>query len=91
MSDRTISEYPHYKGYQEARTTVLGQSTEDDLATIDSLFGRGELPEDAGPNAIKDEALRQMEIDWRVPERWWTDRDHQIRFWNAVLPLLPKE
>ena len=57
--------YKHYDGYQAARQKTLDQSLEADLALIDALYGRDELSYGATPEEVKQEALRQLEIDWR--------------------------
>lgn len=55
----------HYDGYREARQNVMNQSLEDDLSLLDALFGRDELSYGATPEEVKEEALRQCEIEWR--------------------------
>lgn len=57
--------WKHYPGYSEARQKVMAQSLEDDLKIIDDLFGRNELHYGATPQDVKNEALRQLEIEWR--------------------------
>lgn len=47
---------------------MLVQSLEDDLELIDTLFGRDNLRYGDSPEAVKREALRQLEREWRVPE-----------------------
>lgn len=62
----------YYPGYAAALAKVEAQSLEDDLRLIDNLFGRGRLKYGDGPEAVKDEALRQVEIEWRdmSAEEW---------------------
>lgn len=55
----------HHKGYFDARETVMNQSLEEDLSLIDALYGRDTLPYGATPEQVKEETLRQVEIDWR--------------------------
>lgn len=57
--------YKHYDGYQEARQKTMDQSLEADLSLIDALYGRDELDYGATPEEVKQEALRQLEIEWR--------------------------
>jgi hypothetical protein len=57
--------WKHHAGYAKAHETVLAQDLAHDLATLDELFGRDSLSEDATPEDVKREALRQLEIEWR--------------------------
>ena len=60
--------YNHYRGYNDAIKKVQAQSYEEDLRTIDDLFGREHLKFGDGPEEVKAEALRQLEIEWRDGE-----------------------
>jgi len=57
--------WKHFKGYYEARQKVLNQSLDENLQLIDDLFGRDNLKYSAMEKEVKDEALRQLEIEWR--------------------------
>jgi hypothetical protein len=57
--------YKHYEGYSEALEAAKKQTIEDDLISIDSLFGRDDIEDEENPEEVKKELLRQMEIDWR--------------------------
>jgi hypothetical protein len=57
--------WTHYSGYMEACGKVRAQSLEDDLNTIDLLYGRERLGYGATPEEVKSEALRQLEIEYR--------------------------
>lgn len=61
----SVEIWNHYSGYTEARFKVLDQSLEKDLELIDNLFGRDRLKYDDTPQDVKNEALRQLEIEWR--------------------------
>jgi hypothetical protein len=58
----------YYEGYQESRLKVLQQTIEEDLLLIDSLFGRENLIYGMTDVEVKQEALRQHEIEWRCKE-----------------------
>ena len=60
--------HKHYQGYWEARKKIANQSLEEDLDLIDNLFGREMLHYGATPEQVKAEALRQLEIEWRIPK-----------------------
>lgn len=66
-------------GYAAAMAKVEAQSLEDNLRLIDDLFGRDMLRYGDGSDAVKREALRQLEIEFR-------DRDYILptgcRFWD---------
>ena len=49
---------------EDAFQRVYYQCTDDDLATIDNLFGREKLPYFATPEMIKNEALAQTSRYW---------------------------
>lgn len=55
----------YYPGYVAARAAVEAQGVDEDLRLIDNLFGRDRLRYGDGPEAVKAEALRQLEIEWR--------------------------
>ena len=57
--------WKHLSGYSEARSKVLQQDLEADLKLLDDLFGREKLSYGATPDEVKQEALRQLEIEWR--------------------------
>lgn len=57
--------YKYYSGYNEARRKVESQCMDDDLSLIDDLFGREKLNFGDGPDEVKAEALRQLEIEFR--------------------------
>lgn len=57
--------WKHLPGYSEARERVRGQSLDADLRLIDDLFGRINLRYGDTPDAVKAEALRQLEIEFR--------------------------
>ena len=60
---RTI--YRHHPGYHDAVRCVLAQPLADDLRLLDDLFGRGGVEDQRDAEAVKAEALRQLEIEWR--------------------------
>jgi hypothetical protein len=60
-----IEIWNHHIGYHQAIQDVLNQSVEQDLALLDLLFGRDELHQVATGEEVKQEALRQLEIEWR--------------------------
>ncbi len=60
-----IEIWNHHTGYHQAVNDVLSQAIEQDLALLDNLFGRAELPYAATEEQVKQEALRQLEIEWR--------------------------
>ena len=59
----------HFPGYSKAIDTVKAQSLEENLQLLDSLFGRGNLEYGDNPEAVKTEALRQLEMEW-TDEAW---------------------
>lgn len=61
----TMQVWNHFPGYHEARQRVLLQDTEADLRLLDDLFGRDALEGEGDAEAVKAEALRQLEIEWR--------------------------
>lgn len=61
----------HHPEYWKAVADVEVESLEEDLALIDDLFGRDKLRYGATPAEVKAEALRQLEIEWRVPIDPW--------------------
>lgn len=58
----------HHEGYASALEKVRRQSVEEDIELIDLLFGRGNLSYGDSDDDVKREALRQLEIEWRIPE-----------------------
>jgi hypothetical protein len=73
MNDVQI--WKHHPGYAEARARVQAQTLDEDLRLIDALFGRDGLRYGDGPEAVKAEALRQLEIDFR------SERNEDAEFW----------
>ena len=67
--EKTMQIHKHYQGYWEARKRIANQTLEEDLDLIDNLFGRGTLCYGATPEQVKAEALRQLEIEWRMPNK----------------------
>jgi len=65
--------WKHHPGYAEAREAVRKQSLEEDLALIDSLFGRDGLRYGDGPEEVKAEALRQVEREFRSERNEWAE------------------
>ena len=63
---RTI--YKYFPGYQEACDRVRNGDLDHALAQIDGLFGREQLSYGASENQVKEEALRQLEIEFRNGE-----------------------
>lgn len=57
--------YKHFEGYHEAIEVVKKQTLDENLATIDQLHGRDNLKYGASEEDVKQEALRQVEIDFR--------------------------
>lgn len=57
--------WKHHQGYAEAIEKVKQQSLEEDLRLLDDLFGRDNLRYGDTPETVKQEALRQVEIEWR--------------------------
>lgn len=72
----TIHRY--YPGYQEAQMKVRKQTLDEDLDTIDSLFGRENLEYGDSPETVKAEALRQLEIEFR------SEVNEEATFWVEV-------
>lgn len=58
----------YFDGYNEARERIKSQSLEDDLRLINDLYGTENLKYSATPEEVKQEALRQLERDWRNPD-----------------------
>jgi hypothetical protein len=71
--------WKHHPGYAEAQERVRRQNLTDDLALIDTLFGRDQLKYGDGPEAVKAEALRQLEIEFR------SERNEDAEFWVNVI------
>ena len=65
----TIKIYKHYEGYYKSRLDVLAMDQDNLLDLIDNLYGRSYLPDDYDFADLISEALRQHEIEWRLPER----------------------
>jgi hypothetical protein len=57
--------WKHLPGYSDARDRVQAQTLEEDLRTLDDLFGRGNLRYGATPDDVKQEALKQIEEEFR--------------------------
>lgn len=70
--------WKHHPGYAEAMERVRGQTLDEDLRLIDALFGRDGLRYGDGPEAVKAECLRQLEIDFR------SERNEMAEFWVSV-------
>jgi hypothetical protein len=70
--------WKHWPEYAEARAQVQTQTLEQDLATLDALFGRDNLRYGATPDEVKEEALRQTEIEFR------SERNEAAEFHVAV-------
>ncbi len=70
--------WKHHSGYSEAREKVRRYTLEDDLELLDSLFGRRNLRCGATHEDVKEEALRQLEVEWR------SERDESAEF-HALL------
>lgn len=70
--------WKHYPGYAEARERVKKQTLEQDLETIDSLYGREHLNYGDTPEDVKAEVLRQLEISFR------SERDDTAEFFVAA-------
>ena len=66
--------WKHFPGYSDVRRKAQDQSYEDDLHTLDALFGRDNLKFGDGPKEVKAEVMRQVEIEWR------DERDRQAEF-----------
>lgn len=60
-----IEIWKHHEGYAEARAKIQSQTLDADLHTLDTLYGRDKLRYGASPEEVKEEALRQVEMDWR--------------------------
>jgi len=65
----TIKVYKHYEGYYKSKLDVLAMDQTELLDLIDDLYGRLSLPKDYDFADLMGEALRQHEIEWRLPER----------------------
>ena len=59
----------YYPGLNDARETIRKQSLQEDLRTLDSLFGRDNLRYGATPEEVKEEALRQLQKEFTVQTR----------------------
>lgn len=71
---------------QNVRDMVMKQTTKQDLSLIDMLFGRYALPYIATPEEIKEEALRQVKLDWAITLHTDADEDaeHEARIARAM-------
>ncbi len=59
--------HTHMMGYFTARQVLLQDRDKASLlATLDALYGRGELSIESDLEVIRAEALRQQEMDWRI-------------------------
>lgn len=67
--------WKYFPGYNEAKEKILKQTMEQDLEIIDTLFGRDQLKFGDGATEVKKEALRQLEIEYRM------ERDLTAEFW----------
>lgn len=72
----------HWPGYAEAKQRVQQQSLQDDLKLLDDLFGRDNLKYGDGPEAVKAEALRQLEVEFR------SERDERAEFYLGMAKAL---
>jgi len=70
--------WSHHPGYSEAREQVRRQSMEEDLSLLDALWGRDQLRYGATPQEVKEEALRQLEREWR------SERNETAEFFVAL-------
>ena len=66
---KAMDKLTHYEGYAESRAQVLKMSGEQLLSLLDGLYGREFLPEHCTSAQLQAEALRQHEMEWRLPER----------------------
>lgn len=67
----------HYEGYYQARQGILNEQDLDELLyQIDQLYGRDNLKYGDGIEQVRAEALRQVELEWRKPEREWRHPPH---------------
>lgn len=66
--------WKYHEGYTEAREAVKSQSCEENLKLIGDLFGFDRLKFGDGPEDVKQEALRQIEIEFR------SERNEQAEF-----------
>ncbi len=74
----------HYEGYQETRKSVQAITNETELLELlDDLFGRDSLPEDYDFFDLKNEALGQLDKEWRTPEG--RKREETTQFWLNVM------
>ena len=71
--------WKHHEGYAEALANVRNQTLDQDLQTIDSLYGRDNLSYGASPEAVKEEALRQVEIEFR------SERNDTAEFYASLV------
>ena len=58
----------HHAGYNDAIATVRAMDLDDLLDHIDNLFGRDNLKYGDGIDEVREEALRQTEREFRMPE-----------------------
>ncbi len=62
--------HTHFRGYAQARDVLLHDHDKASLlATLDALYGRGELSIESELEVIRAEALRQQEMDWRIESK----------------------
>lgn len=73
-----IEIWNHHKGYLEAYKNVLAQDLAADLKLIDDLYGRDELSYGASDEEVKEEALRQLEREYR------SERNERAEFFVNV-------
>lgn len=73
-----IEIWNHHKGYLEAYEKVLAQDLAADLKLIDDLYGRDELSYGASDEEVKEEALRQLEREYR------SERNERAEFFVNV-------
>lgn len=57
--------YRYYPGYEKEQNKIRQQSLKEDYAVLDNLFGRGNLSSKPTFSEVKQEALRQLEIEYR--------------------------
>lgn len=69
LSMVTIKIYKHHEGYYKSRLDVLATDQDRLLDLIDNLQGKSNLPDDYDFADLMSEALRQHEIEWRLPDR----------------------
>lgn len=59
----------YHPGYLEAIERVKKQTLEQDLKVLDDLYGRDNLRYGMTPEEVKEEALRQLELEFRDTSR----------------------